>query len=171
MIDVDLADHDGGRYESLALRMARHPSESAEYFIARLLAYCLEYQDGISFSRGLSDPEEPTIAVRDLTGAVQVWVEIGAPDASRLHKASKAARRVVVYTHRDPVPLLRQLAGERIHRASEIELFSLDRSLVASLAARLDRRMALSLSVSDRRLLIALDDLVVEGALTRHELA
>jgi uncharacterized protein YaeQ len=168
--DIDLADNDRGRYETLALRVARHPSESEEYLVTRVLAYCLEYTDGIAFSSGLSDPEEPTLAVRDLTGAVQVWIEIGAPDAARLHKASKAAGRVVVYTHKDPVQLLRQLDGERIHRAGAVELYSLDREFIASIAARLARRMAMSVSVTDRHLMVALDDIVMEGGLTRHVL-
>ena len=87
---IDLADADRSHYEALSLRVARHPSESEEYLVARLLAYCLEHAEGIAFSSGLSDPDEPTIAVRDLTGAVRVWIEIGTPDAARLHKAGAA---------------------------------------------------------------------------------
>ena len=100
-------------YESLALRLARHPSESDEHLIARLLAYLLEFTSGIAFSRGVSEPEEPAISVRDPTGAITTWIDIGTPDAGRLHKASKAAPRVVVYTHKDPRQFLNQLAGEK----------------------------------------------------------
>jgi len=85
----------------------------------------------------VSDPEEPTIAVRDLTGAIRVWIEIGSPDADRVHKAGKAAGRVAVYTHKDPAVLVRQCAGERIHRAQSIRLHGFDRELIAALAARL----------------------------------
>ena len=67
--DVELADTDRGVYETLALRIPQHPSESDEYLVARLLAYLLEFTEGIAFSGGVSDPDEPTIAVRDLTGA------------------------------------------------------------------------------------------------------
>lgn len=169
--DIDLADADRGRYETIALRVAQHPSESDEYLMARVLAYCLEYDDGIGFSSGLSDPEEPTIAVRDLTGRVRTWVEIGTPDAARLHKASKAAERVVVYTHKDPLPWLRQLSGDRIHRAERIEVIAFDRMLVASLIERLSRRMAITVSLADRHLLLAVDDVVIEGDLVRHALA
>src|SRR5207237_3481942 len=87
-----------GVYETLALRVARHPSETEEYLVTRVLAYCLEYAVGISFSNGLADPDEPTLAVRDLTGVIRVWIDIGTPDAARMHKAGKAAARVVVYT-------------------------------------------------------------------------
>ncbi|MEP6691425.1 MAG: YaeQ family protein, partial [Gemmatimonadaceae bacterium] len=140
-LTIQLANVDRGVYETLALRVARHPSETEEYLLTRVLAYCLEYAEGIEFSKGLSEPDEPAIAVRDLTGALRAWIEIGAPDAARLHKASKAAPRVVVYTHKDPVQYVRQLAGERIHRADAIELYAVDRDLLAALAARLERRM------------------------------
>src|ERR1700728_1424015 len=95
VITVRLADADRNVYETLTLRVAHHPSESADYLLTRVLAYCLEYGEGIAFSKGLSDPEEPAIAVRDLTGALQTWIDIGTPAGDRLHKASKAARRVV----------------------------------------------------------------------------
>src|SRR6266566_2634580 len=128
--DVELADGDRHVYETLALRVARHPSESEEYLVARLLAYLLEYTEGIEFSRGITDPDDPAIAVRDLTGALKTWIDIGTPDAARLHKASKAAGRVVVYIHKDPTQFLKQIAGEKIHRAEALELYAIDRGLV-----------------------------------------
>jgi uncharacterized protein YaeQ len=70
---VRIADADRNVYESLTLRVAQHPSEAAEYLVTRVLAYCLEYAEGITFSKGLSDPEEPTIGIRDLTGVLQSW--------------------------------------------------------------------------------------------------
>ena len=168
--DIDLADTDRGRYESLALRVARHPSESEEYLVARVLAYCLEYDDGIEFSSGLSSPDEPTFAVRDLTGIVRVWAEIGSPDAGRLHRASKAADRVVVYTHKDTAQWLRQLSTERIHRPEKVEIYSFERTFIASLVERLDRRMEMTLSVADRHMLVAFGRAVLEGNITRHRL-
>lgn len=169
--EIQLANVDRGVYETLQFRAARHPSESEEGFIVRVLAYCLEHVEGIAFSNGIAEPDEPAIAVRDLTGRVLVWIEIGAPDAARIHKASKAAARVVVYTHKDPEKLLRQWAGERIHRATEVELYSLDRALVDDLTARLERRMAFSLSVTGERLYITLGDTGLEGAVERHAVA
>jgi uncharacterized protein YaeQ len=69
--------------ESLTIRMAQHPSETPEYLVTRLLAYCLENTEKIAFSKGLSDPHEPAIFVRDLTGVLQTWIENGSPDARR----------------------------------------------------------------------------------------
>lgn len=162
-LDIDLADADRGVYEHLDLRVARHPSESEEYLVTRILAYCLELTNGIAFSRGLSDPEEPTLSVRDLTGAIRSWIEIGSPDAARVHKAGKAAARVVVYTHRDPAQMLRQWAGERIHRLESLEIYHFDRALIDGLVARLDRRMTFALSVNDGTLYAAFEDGTVEG--------
>jgi uncharacterized protein YaeQ len=165
--DVELADSDRGVYESLALRMARHPSESEEYLVTRLLAYLLEYADGIEFSRGVSEPDDPAVFVRDLTGAITTWIDIGTPDAARLHKASKSGARVVVYTHKNPEQYLKQLAGEKIHRAGELELYAVDRALIAALVARLDRRVAFSASINDRELYISIGADTLTGAVTR----
>jgi uncharacterized protein YaeQ len=168
--DIDLSDSDRGVYEHLELRVARHPSESEPYLLTRVLAYCLEFTHGIAFSKGLSDPEEPTLAVRDLTGAIQVWIEIGAPDAARVHKAGKAAGRVAVYTHKDPSQMLKLWAGERIHRIEALELYRIDRALLDALVAALDRRMAFSLSVNERDLFIAIGDQTIEGRVQRVSL-
>ena len=165
--DIQLANVDRGVYDTLTLRVAMHPSESGEYFVARLLAYCLEFAEGIVFSKGVSDPDEPTVAVRDLTGALKVWIEIGAPDAARLHKASKASPRVAVYTHRDPVQLQRQLAGTRIHRAEAIELYAIDRDFITALGERFDRRMKFALSVSDGMLYLEHNGTTLSGAVER----
>ena len=154
--DVELADTDRHIYETLAVRMARHPSESEEYLIARLLAYLLEFTEGIELSRGVSTPEEPAIAVRDLTGALKTWIDIGTPDADRLHKASKLAERVVVYSHKDPAQFLKQLAGRKIHNARALEPYAIDRALVSALVTRLERRLALSLSVTERELYVSI---------------
>ena len=145
---VQLSDADRAAYESLDFKAARHPSETAEALVSRVLAYCLEYTEGIAFSRGLAEPDEPAITVRDLTGALKAWIEVGAPDAARLHRASKAAPRVAVYTHKDPAQLVRALAGERIHRAEALEIWAVDRALLAELAARLERRMSFDLAVT-----------------------
>jgi uncharacterized protein YaeQ len=168
-VDIDLADADRQVYESLALRVARHPSESAEYLVTRVLAYALEFVEGIAFSTGgLSEPDEPALSVRDLTGALRAWIEIGSPDAARLHKASKAAPRVVVYTHKDVERFASRLVGERIHRAEDLELYAIEPALIASLVARLDRRMAFALSVSERELFISIGADTLTGSVIRR---
>ena len=168
--EIQLSNVDRDVYETLSLRVACHPSESDEYLVTRVLAWCLEYTEGIAFSRGISDPDEPTIAVRDLTGALKAWIEIGAPDAARLHRASKAAPRVAVYTHRDPALLLRQYAGAKIHRADAVELYAVDRALLTALASRLERRMSFGLSVTEGYLYVTLGNETLTGTVERHAL-
>ncbi len=168
--DIELADVDRSVYETLAFKVARQPSETEEYLMSRVLAYCLEYAEGIVFSKGIAEPEMPAVAVRDLTGALQVWIDVGAPDAARLHKASKAAPRVAVYTHREPRHVLQALTGERIHRAAELELYAIDRALIAGLVERLDRRNTWALSVTERHLYVAVGGETVEGDVARFAL-
>jgi uncharacterized protein YaeQ len=168
--DVELADSDRQVYESLSLRVAQHPSESDEYLIARVLAYLLEYREGIEFSRGVSDPDQPTISVRDLTGRITTWIDIGTPDSTRLHKASKAAERVVVYCHKEGTQWLKGLAAAGIHRADQLELYSIDRGFIAEMVARLDRRMAFSLSITDRELYLSIGADNLTGQVERLQL-
>ena len=166
-LDVQLADTDRGVYENLAFKVAQQPSEADEHMMARVLAYCLEYTEGIGFSKGIAEPEEPALFVRDLTGALRVWIDIGVPDAARLHKASKAAPRVVVYTHKDPAQLVRALGGERIHRAEALELYALDRELIAELVKRRDRRTKVDLTVTQGHLYVTIGGETLEGITER----
>jgi uncharacterized protein YaeQ len=166
--DIDLADADRSVYESLAVRAALHPSESPEHLFARVLAYSIEYRQGIEFSRGLCDPDDPAIAIRDLTGRLTDWIDIGWPDAARIHKASKLSPRVAVYAHKAVGQWLRTLEGERIHHAEQVEIYGLDPALVALLAARLERRMAFSLSIHERELYVSIGADTVTGQVVRH---
>jgi uncharacterized protein YaeQ len=165
--EVQLSDVDRGVYEALTFRVAQHPSESDEYLVTRVLAYCLEYADGIAFSPGLSEPDEPAISIRDLTGTVLSWIEIGNPSVERLHRASKASPRVAVYTFRDPRRLAESLGPERIHRKEALELYAVDQALVAWIAERLDRRMVMTLTVTDRHLIVSIGSGSAEGAVDR----
>lgn len=164
---IELADSDRGVYRPLELRLARHPSESEEHCLTRVLAYCLEYTEGITFSNGLFEPDEPAIAVRDLTGTLNAWIDVGSPEAARLHRASKAAPRVAVYTHKDAAQLAARLSLERIHRVEELELYALDRQWMADLAARFARRMEFSLTVAERHLYLSLGGDTLSGTVER----
>jgi uncharacterized protein YaeQ len=165
--DIELADTDRAVYQALNLRVAQHPSETPDYLLTRVLAYCLEYAEGIAFSKGLSDPEDPAIAVRDLTGALQAWIDIGLPEPERLHRASKAAPRVAVYTHKDPTQWAVKLEAAKIHRAEKLELFVLDRTWLAQFVARLERRMRFSLARSEGEIYLTVGDDTTQTVLTR----
>lgn len=149
---VDLADADRSIYETLEIRAALHPSESPDYLWTRVLAYCLEYREGIAFSKGLADRDEPTLYARDLTGALTLWVEIGTPSPERMHQAAKATPEVAIYCHKDAELLASKLSGAGIHRATNIRLHALDRQFLQELVKRLDRRLHLSVTVSERHI-------------------
>jgi uncharacterized protein YaeQ len=169
--DIELANVDKGVYASLSFRVAQHPSETDDAMLTRVLAYCLEYTEGIELSaQGLSEPDGPALAVRDRTGALRVWIDVGVPDPDRLHKASKSAPRVVVYTHKDPQRLLRLLAGARIHRRADLEIYSVDRELLSEWVKRLARRMKFDLSVSDGQIYLVLEHATLSGTVERHPL-
>jgi len=168
--DIQLSDVDRGVYETLSLRVACHPSETEEYLVTRVLAYCLEYAEGIAFGKGLSEPNEPALTIRDMSGALASWIEVGAPDAERVHRASKASPRVAVYTHKDGAALVRQLSGTRIHRAESIEIYAVDRSLLAALVARLDRRTRFDLAVTERHLYVTIGGETIDGAVERFRI-
>ena len=155
---VQLADVDRGVYQDFELRIARHPSETVEFMLTRLLAYCLEWQEGIALSEGVAAVDEPAVLVRDLTGRITAWIEVGAPDAERLHRGSKLAGRAAVYTHKDPAMLLGQLAGKKIHRAEELPLYSFERGFVEQAAAAVDRRNRVTLSITERQIYLELND-------------
>ena len=155
--EIQLADVDRGVYEDLTLRVARHPSETDLFMVTRLLAYCLEYEEGIAFSAGVSTTDEPAVLVRDLTGSITAWIEIGAPDAQRLHYGSKLAERTAVYTHRDPEKLFASWEGKTIHEAARIPVRSFDPRFVESVAAALARRNTMTVSRSDAQLYVDLN--------------
>jgi uncharacterized protein YaeQ len=165
--DIELADSDRGVYESLNLRVAQHPSETPDYLVTRVLAYCLEFAEGINFSKGLSDPDEPAICVRDLTGVLTAWIDIGLPEPERLHRASKAAPRVAIYTHKDPEQWATRIREAKIHRAEKLEAFAFDRSWLGSFVSRLERRMKFSLARSEGEIYLGLGNDTLHTVLAR----
>lgn len=167
---VQLADVDRGVYDELALRVARHPSETGAFMVTRLLAYCLEFEEGIAFSEGISATDEPAVLVRDATGRLTAWVEVGAPDAERLHYGSKLADRTVIYTHRDPAKVLAPWAGKRIHDAAAIRLHSFDPGFIDAAVAVLERRNTLTLSVTERQLYLDVNGVALTSAIHEHRL-
>ncbi|MCT9820388.1 YaeQ family protein [Microbacterium sp. W1N] len=154
---VQLADVDRGVYDELALRVARHPSETDAFMMTRVLAYCLEYEEGIAFSDGISATDQPAVLVRDLTGALRAWIEVGSPDATRLHSGSLQADRVALYTLRDPAKLVPAYAGKRIHRADEVLVHGFEPGFLDAAADAVTRRNEMTLSITERRVYLELN--------------
>jgi uncharacterized protein YaeQ len=170
-LQIDLSDVDRGVYQALDLRVARHPSETMRYLLTRVVAYCLCYEEGIAFSKGgLSTNDEPAAWIHDLQGNLRAWIEVGTPSAERLHKAAKAAPRVVVFTHNDPALLEKAARGKTIHRATEIEVYALSPAFLDALAARTDRNARWVLVHTAGEIYVTIGDESVTGPVTRHVL-
>jgi uncharacterized protein YaeQ len=168
-VQIALADSDRGVYEDLDLRVAQHPSESERYFVARLLARALEHGDGLEFSKGgVSDDTAPALVQRDLRGDLVAWIEIGAPTPDRLHKATKAAPRVVVYTWKPADQLAAAIRERGVHRAETIELNALAADWLDAIAATLDRTNRWELSVAGGQLYLTVSGTLFEGAVHKH---
>lgn len=170
-LEIALSDTDRGVYEALDLRIARHPSETMRYLLARTIALCLLWEDGIAFSRGLSTTDEPAVWIREPDGRVTLWVDVGQPSAERLHKASKHAARVVVCTYPDASAVLRTAAGAKIHRAAHIEVMALETTFLDALEAIVPRRGSLELVHTGGQLYVTTGGKTLEGAVARTALA
>lgn len=172
-LGITLSDVDRGVYEALDLRVARHPSESARYFWQRVIAYCLSYEEGIAFSKGgLSDSDEPPVSIVDPTGILVAWIDVGSPSADRLHRASKAARRVALYSAAELEHLEREAASRRIHELDKIAVFLLKAGFLDALETHLQKHLELEIVRSDGTLYVTVPKAgVVEGSITETRLS
>jgi len=169
-LQIELSDVDRAVYQTLDLRVARHPSETMRYLLSRVIAYCLCFEEGIAFTRGLSTTDEPAAWVKDAHGNLRLWIEIGTPSVERLHKASKASARVVVFTHSDPALLKKAARGKSIHKADDIEVYALDGALLDALDTATDRNARWAIVHTEGTLYITSGDASVSGSVTRHSL-
>lgn len=168
---LQISDTDRGIYESKEIRVAMHPSESAPYFLTRILAYALNYGDGLEFSQGISTPDEPALFIKDLTGQLLYWIDVGNPSSRRLHRAAKAARHVRIYTYRDFEILRREMDGEPIHKAGEIEIFSFAPSFLRELGESLERDNAWDVLVTQNELSVTVRGTTFHCEIGQHRLS
>lgn len=170
-LQVDLSDVDRNVYEPLDLRVARHPSENMRFMLTRTIAYCLSHTDGIAFSKdGIASTDDPPIAVRDPTGVLLEWIDVGNPAADRLHKATKAARQVSLFSCAPLAQLRREAASRPIHKVETIALWHLEPRFLDALEPRIDRKLKLELTRNDGLLYVTIGGEVTEGTITRCSL-
>lgn len=156
---LDISDTDRGFYDSKEFRVARHPSESDPFFITRVLAAGLHAADDVEFSRaGLCGPDDPPLFVRELTGDIRDWIDIGNPSPERLHKASKKASRVFVYTYRRAELLLDTIRKGTVHRKEELQLYALPADALDTLAQAVTRVNQWSIVRTDGELFVSAGD-------------
>lgn len=148
--DLSVSDLDRHYYGSHALTLARHPSETDERLMVRLLAFVLNAGEHLAFGKGLSADDEPDLWEKDLTGAVQTWIEVGQPDEKRLRKACGVAREVVVYPYGGNASALWWEQNRRaIGKLDKVRVVNIPGDTAAALGALAQRTMQLQATVQD----------------------
>ena len=137
---LELSNIDQNLYCTLDFRLAQHPSETASYLLTRTLAYVLSYRENLEFSpAGLGDPEAPALWAKGVHGAIELWIEIGNPSPRKVHRASKAAQQVIIYTYKNPQVLIESLRAEEVHRVATIQVYAFDAKMLAVLEKQLKK--------------------------------
>ncbi len=168
---IELSDIERSLYQTLEFRAAQHPSESIPYFLTRVLAFILNFEDDLIFApTGLHDPDAAAINIPDLSGGFKTLIEIGSPSARKLHKATKSARNVKVYTYKNANSLIEEIKNEKVHRGSEIEIFSISQSFLAEIEPHLKNTNRWSVMFNDGTINIQIGEHAIAGELTKHTL-
>jgi uncharacterized protein YaeQ len=154
--NVALSDIDANRYLDLNLTLAQHPSETVERMMVRLLAFCINAEDGLEFSRGLSNNEEPDLWQHSLDGQILKWIEVGEPSAERLRKASRIAGLVQVYTFNSKSDTWWRQSCAEIEGLG-IEVWQLQWQEIGQLAKLVQRTLSVSITISGQSAFVATD--------------
>lgn len=168
---IELSDIPRSFYESLDFRAAQHPSESMPYLLTRILAYVLNYTDELTFApTGLHDPDAAAMNIPEANGGFNTLIEIGSPSARKLHKATKSAKTVKIYTYKNPMTLIEEIKTEKVHRATEIELYSLSPVFLSEIEPLLKRDNRWGILINDGTITIQAGDSSVSGELVTHQI-
>ena len=162
---VQISDMDRGYYHEHALTIARHPSETDERMMVRLLAYCLHASATLSFGKGLSVDDEPDVWEKDLTGAIVSWIDVGQPDDKRIRKACGRASEVFVYSYgAQGARVWWEQIGSKLEKVRNVTVIRLPAE-TRDLARLAERNMRLTCTIQDRHVWLANDEQSVEIAL------
>lgn len=148
-VDLQVADMDRPYYGDHALTIARHPSENDERMMARVLAFALFAREGLAFGNGLSTNDEPDIWKRDLTGDVELWIDVGQPDEKLVRKASHRSKEVVVMSFGRVAAVWWAQNRSALERLVNLRVLHLPAEAVEQLAALVQRTMRLQCTVQD----------------------
>jgi uncharacterized protein YaeQ len=160
---IELVDIDRNVYDTLEFRLAQHPSENAQRVAVRVLARAMAHEENLEFGRGLSHVEDPTLWSKGPQGQITHWVDVGGPSAQRLHRASKQADRVSVYTDKNLTSLKKEWMGERIHRSEDILLVLFDSKFTDALAEGVDRQNKWIVTINEGYLSVVFDNKSVDS--------
>ena len=164
---IQLSDIDRNLYESLQVTVARHPSETEERLLARILAYALFYEPELTFTKGVGAGDEPDLWLKGPDGRVNNWIEVGLPDAERLVKASRHSERVILCAFGSALSIWEKQQLPKLAGISNLTIISLEQAFLGSLKERLQRNISWSLTVTEGTLYLAVDGETLESAVTR----
>lgn len=154
--DLSIADVDRGYYRDHALTIARHPSETDERLMVRLLAFALHADDRLAFGRGLSADDEPALWQRDLTGAIELWIDVGLPDEKALRRAAGRADAICVYAYGGrAVAVWWERVGKPLAEMDRLAVIEIPHAATAALASRVRRAMRLQCTIQDGHVWLA----------------
>ncbi len=156
--DLQIADMNRHYYETHSLTIARHPSETEERVIARVLMFALYATESMSFTKGLFEVDEPDVWDKDLTDAIQLWVDVGQPDETRIKKASNRSKKVVVLSYNSSTDVWWKALESKVSRLDNVTVLQLLPETSAALTALVTRSMRLSFTIQDDEILVSTDE-------------
>lgn len=164
---LNIADMDRHYYHDHVLTIAQHPSENDERMMVRLLAFALHAHEDLVFGKGLSTEDEPDVWLKDLTGAIELWIDVGLPDERRIRKASGRARQVIVYSYGGRgADLWWQQNRSAFERVKNLSVINLPAEASLALANMAQRTMQLQCTIQDGQIWLADDNERIEITLT-----
>ncbi|MCL6415842.1 YaeQ family protein [Aestuariirhabdus sp. Z084] len=160
-VDLSLSDMDQHRYHQQRMTLALHPSETEERLLVRLLAYAHCYEEGIEFTRGISQTDEPDVWQHTLTGEIEQWIEVGQPDAERVIAAGRKSRRVSVYAYGSSCRVWQQKQAPKLLSMGNLSLCVLPYDSLQLLISGLSRNCQCTLMINDGEWMVTLGDVSV----------
>lgn len=160
--EMQIADMDRHYYETHALTLARHPSETDERMMMRVLAFLRHASASLVFGKGISADDEPDLWQKDLTGAISLWIEVGQPDEKRILKACGRAEQVIIYTYASNSPIWWNQIGSRIDRARNLTVINIPAATSQALSRLAQRNMQLQCTVQDGQVWMTANDETVQ---------
>ena len=156
--ELHIADMERGYYQDHTVTVARHPSETDERMMVRLLAFALNADDTLAFGAGLSTDDEPDLWRKDLTGSIETWIDVGLPDEKRIRKACGRANAVFVYTYGGhAAELWWQQVGDKLARSHKLTVVNFPQAGTRALAGLATRNMNLQYTIQDGQVWVADD--------------
>ena len=159
--DLQISDMDRHYYQNHQLTIAKHPSETDERMMMRVLAFALNASESLAFGKGLSDVEEPDVWQKDLTGAIELWIEVGLPDDKAILKACGRSERVIVYSYGTTADIWWKQMGSRVERAKALTVIHIPPQVTDELQQLAQRTMQLQCTIDDGQIWIGSDDKTV----------